>query len=217
MNKDVFTTGEVARICNVSSPTVNKWIDTGMLKGFRIPGSRARRVARKDLLALMNEYGMPLDKLENIKTKILIIDDNILFGKTLERELNFDGAFDVLIVQNAFRAGVMLEEFKPEVVLLDILLDNIDGRDICKFLRENQKFKHVRIIGMSGVFSQDAIMQEDGCGFDGFIKKPFKVSELKEKIHELQGIEILPSLPNSNSSGEIPANYPPNPEIRSSG
>ena len=39
-NKEVFTTGEVARICNVAPRTVSKWFDTGQLRGYRIPGSK---------------------------------------------------------------------------------------------------------------------------------------------------------------------------------
>lgn len=186
MSNDVFTSGEVARICSVSSPTVIKWIDSCLLKGFRIPGSKARRVARKDLLAFMNENGMPLENLDGIKTKILVIDDDVLFGKTIKREFDLDGSFDALIVQNAFRAGTMFEEFKPDIVLLDILLDGIDGRDVCKFLRQNTEFKYTKVIGMSGAYPQEEVMGHDGSGFDAFLKKPFKFSELKERIHNLQ-------------------------------
>ncbi|HHT9125223.1 MAG TPA: response regulator [Candidatus Brocadiia bacterium] len=189
MNNDVLTSGEVARICNVSSPTVIKWIDSGMLKGFRIPGSKARRVARKDLLAFMVEHGMPLENLNDIKTKILVIDDNVNFCNMLKREFDLDGSFDALIVQNAFRAGTMLEEFKPDIVLLDVLLDGINGKDVCKFLRQNADFNHIKVIGTSGVYSQESIMEHDTGGFDGFLKKPFKFSELKEKIYELQNAE----------------------------
>ena len=157
MGKVVFTPGEVAKICNVSSPTVIKWIDSGLLKGFKIPGSKARRVTRKDLLAFMNEHGMPLEKLISIKTKVLVIDDDILFGKMLKREFDLDGSFDALIVQNAFRAGAMLEEFKPDVILLDILLKGVDGRDVCKFIKQNAVLKHAKVIGISGVYSQEAV------------------------------------------------------------
>ena len=51
--KKSFTTGNIARICRVTINTVVKWFDSGELKGYRIPSSRARRVKRKDLLAFM--------------------------------------------------------------------------------------------------------------------------------------------------------------------
>lgn len=129
---------------------------------------------------------MSLEKLDSFKTKILVIEDDVNFCKMFKREFDLDGSFDALIVQNVFRAGVILEEFKPDVILLDIYLEGMDGRDVCKSLRQNTGLKHTKIIGMSGACSQEEIMQEVGGGFDGFLKKPFKFIELKEKIRELK-------------------------------
>ncbi|HHT9125378.1 MAG TPA: response regulator [Candidatus Brocadiia bacterium] len=120
-----------------------------------------------------------------LKTKILVIDDDINICWVLEREFELDGSFDALSIQNAFMAGAKLEEFKPDIVLLDTHLDGIDGRDVCKFLKQNAEFKDIKIIGMSGIYLQEEITGQDGNGFDAFLKKPFKFSELKKKIHKL--------------------------------
>ena len=56
----VLTTGDVANICNVTSRTVQKWIDNGVLKGYRIPLSLDRRVPKKELIRFMTEYNIPL-------------------------------------------------------------------------------------------------------------------------------------------------------------
>ena len=192
MYKDILTTSEVARICNVSSSTVIKWIDSGVLKGFKIPGSKTRRVTRKDLLEFMNEYGIPLGKLEGAKTRVLVIDDNLNFCKMLKREFDLDGSFNALIIQYEFEIGTMLEGFKPDVVLLDLFLNGVDGRNICKFIRQNTRFKNIKVIGISGVYSQEKVMQEEDSRFDGFLKKPFKFSELKKKIREVQGSDPKP-------------------------
>jgi two-component system, OmpR family, response regulator RpaA len=60
--KNVFTTGEVAKICNVASRTVTKWFDSGLIKGYRIPGSRDRRIPITELRKFMKEYGMPMSE-----------------------------------------------------------------------------------------------------------------------------------------------------------
>ena len=57
--KKVLTTGEVAEVCNVASRTVGKWFDGGLLKGYRIPGSRDRRIPVAELVAFMKKYEMP--------------------------------------------------------------------------------------------------------------------------------------------------------------
>ena len=59
----VFTTSEAAKICNVSPRTLTKWIDTGQLKGYRLPGTAHRRVPREYLLTFMVEHGLPTDEL----------------------------------------------------------------------------------------------------------------------------------------------------------
>ena len=58
-----LTTGQVARACGVASRTAAKWIDSGLLKGFKIPGSRDRRVAEADLLEFKKVHGIPLHAL----------------------------------------------------------------------------------------------------------------------------------------------------------
>lgn len=62
--KDVFTTGQVAKICKVSPRTVNKWFDSGRLRGYRDTGSSIRRVPRANLIAFLLEHGMPLGELD---------------------------------------------------------------------------------------------------------------------------------------------------------
>ncbi|MGR3310255.1 MAG: response regulator [Candidatus Brocadiales bacterium] len=187
MHKDIFTTAEVARICNVSGSTVIKWIDSGVLKGFKFPSSKTRRITRKDLLEFMNEYGIPLEKLEGAKTRVLVIDDDLNFCKMLKREFDLDGSFNALIIQYALKVGTMVEVFKPDVVLLDVILNGVDGQNICKFIRQNTRFKNIKVIGISGVYSQEKAMQEEDGMFVGFLKKPFNFSELRKKIREVQG------------------------------
>src|SRR5512136_2596185 len=74
--KSVYTTGEVADICKVSQQTVIRCFDSGRLKGFRVPGSRFRRIPRDALVQFMKDNGIPPDALDNGKSKILVVDDD---------------------------------------------------------------------------------------------------------------------------------------------
>src|SRR5678809_522606 len=73
--KDVLTTGEVAKICNVAPRTVSKWFDSGALHGYRIPGSKDRRIPLNQLIRFMKQHGMPLNGLMTGATRVLIVDD----------------------------------------------------------------------------------------------------------------------------------------------
>jgi two-component system response regulator RpaA len=58
---EVFTTGEVARICQVAQRTVINWIDRGHLKAYRIPASRDRRITRNELAKFITDNGLPAE------------------------------------------------------------------------------------------------------------------------------------------------------------
>ena len=72
--KNVLTTGDVAKICNVAPRTVSKWFDTGKLKGYRIPGSKDRRIPMDELVRFMKSHNMPTEGLWTGKTRILIVE-----------------------------------------------------------------------------------------------------------------------------------------------
>src|SRR5438105_10233465 len=74
--KTVFTTGEAADVCKVSQQTIIRCFDSGRLKGFRVPGSRFRRIPREALIAFMRDNNIPIDALESGKYKILVVDDD---------------------------------------------------------------------------------------------------------------------------------------------
>lgn len=57
-NQELYTTGQVARICGVAPRTVSGWFDSGLLKGYRIPGSQDRRIPREDLMVFLEVHGM---------------------------------------------------------------------------------------------------------------------------------------------------------------
>jgi excisionase family DNA binding protein len=62
--KDVFTTGEAAEICKISRQSIIRSFDRGRIKGFKIPGSRFRRIPRNNLIEYMKTYGIPTDRLD---------------------------------------------------------------------------------------------------------------------------------------------------------
>src|ERR1700689_5786025 len=85
--KDVLTSGEVAKICNVAPRTVSKWFDSGALHGYRIPGSKDRRIPLNQLIRFMKHHGMPLNGLMTGCTRVLIVDGGQEIVEVLEKIL----------------------------------------------------------------------------------------------------------------------------------
>ena len=93
--KDLFTTGEAAEVCRVSQQTIIRCFDTGRLEGFRVPGSKFRRIPRVSLLKFMKDNNIPLDNLESGKKKVLVVDDDVENVELITEVLTRDSRFEL--------------------------------------------------------------------------------------------------------------------------
>ncbi len=180
--KELFTTGEAADICRVSQQTIIRCFDSGRLKGFRVPGSRFRRIPRESLLKFMKENGIPIEGLESGKKKVLIVDDDAEIVDLLEEVLLRDGRFDVKTATSGYEAGIQTQRFRPDLILLDYMLPDVNGNVVCHTIRRNPEFENIKIIIVSGVIKQDEIDQLLKSGAQDFIKKPFDISDLINRV-----------------------------------
>ena len=185
--KDVLTTGEVAKICNVAPRTVSKWFDSGALHGYRIPGSKDRRIPLNQLIRFMKQHGMPLNGLMSGCTRVLIVDDEQDIVEVLEKILEDEAKYEVEVTNGGFAAGLTAEKFRPHVILLDMHLPDIDGREVAKQVRGNPDLQLTKLIAMSGRMTEDeskGLMSE----FDGFLRKPFHVRQVIEAIEDCMAV-----------------------------
>lgn len=187
--KTVFTTGEAAKICKVSQQTIIRCFDNGTLKGFRVPGSRFRRIPRDQLFAFMKDNGIPTDALESGKRKVLIVDDDVELVELMVDVFDRDGRFDVRSANNGFDAGMLVKEFRPDLVVLDVMLPDINGKEVCQRVRSDGNLEAVKIICISGMVEQDKIAELRVAGADDFLNKPFPIEKLLERSCDLLDIE----------------------------
>jgi len=181
--KDLFTTGEAADICQVSQQTIIRCFDSGKLDGFRVPGSKFRRIPRENLIKFMKENNIPLSNLSVAgKRKVLIVDDDMEIVELLVDVLTRDGRFEVRTATSGYDAGLMTQRFRPDVILLDYMLPDVNGNIVCKTIRENPEFTNTKIIIISGVINQTEIDELLKSGAEAFMKKPFNITELIDKI-----------------------------------
>ena len=180
--KELFTTGEAAEICRVSQQTIIRCFDSGRLEGFRVPGSRFRRIPRESLMKFMKGNSIPLDGLETGKKKILVVDDDAEIVDLLVEVLSRDGRFDVKTATSGYEAGIQTQRFRPDCILLDYMLPDVNGNVVCHTIRKNPEFENIRIIIVSGVIKQEEIDQLLKSGAQDFIKKPFDINDLINRI-----------------------------------
>ncbi len=186
--KNVYSTGEAAQVCKVSQQTIIRCFDSGKLQGFRVPGSRFRRIPRESLVKFMQENDIPLDNLDNGRRKVLVVDDDPEIVELMVDVLERDGRFEVKTAASGYDAGVLTQEFQPDMMILDYMLPDVNGNVVCKTIRQNPIFEHMKIIIVSGVVNQDEINELINLGANDFMKKPFSIDDLVGKMVKLLGI-----------------------------
>jgi excisionase family DNA binding protein len=183
--KKVFTTGQVAKICQVAPRTVSKWFDSGKLRGYRIPGSQDRRIPRDQLIRFLKENGMPLGALEEEGWhKILVVGAEPLFLDRLKELLPEDDDFKYEVAHSGFEAGTQASSFHPDTIVIDLAMGRSEALQIAANLRRNDAYKETLIIALA---SEDEPNPEglSEYGYSEAFKKPFDVTLLAERIRTL--------------------------------
>ena len=183
-HKDVLTTGEVAKICSVAPRTVSKWFDTGRLPGYRIPGSKDRRIPFSALVRFMKQHNIPLDSLSSGRTRVLIVESESDVLEMLMEAMEQGTNYEVRGAGGGFAAGIECEKFQPHVILLDAHLADANCRDVLRHIRANPALEMTKVIATSGRLSDGQAHQLMSTGFDGFLKKPFDTRRVVAAIEQ---------------------------------
>jgi excisionase family DNA binding protein len=186
--KKIFTTGEAATICKVSQQTIIRCFDSGRLNGFRVPGSKFRRIPREELLRFMRDNNIPTDALEGSTRRVLVVDDDPEILRLFEDFLGEDVRFELETAMTGYDAGMLTESFKPHLIVLDYMLPDINGTAVCKRIRANEHTKDAKIIFVSGVVDPSEVDQLMEAGADEFVKKPFSIQQLHLRMLDLLGM-----------------------------
>jgi excisionase family DNA binding protein len=186
--KNVLTTGEVAKICNVAPRTVSKWFDKGQLKGYRIPGSKDRRIPLHELVRFMKMHNMPITGLPVGKIRVLIVDGNNGSAMNLAEALKSKGDYEIQSVSNNFETGLIAQKFVPHVMLINLLSEDISANQICSSIRSDEDLETIKIIAIANQLSDSeasALLQK---GFDAYVIDPSDINEIQKSIEQATAI-----------------------------
>ncbi len=115
---------------------------------------------------------------------VLIVDDepNIVIPLQFLMEQN---NYDVMVAQSGEEAVELITKYKPDLVLLDIMLPGIDGFEVCEMVRLNPDWQHIKIIFLTAKGREVDIAKGMVLGADAYITKPFSNVEIVNKVKEL--------------------------------
>lgn len=185
--KNVLTTGEVAKICNVAPRTVSKWFDSGQLRGYRIPGSKDRRIPLEHLIRFMRVHGIPLNGLDTGRKRVLLLDGDVRLRESVEHGLAESG-YEVAIATSAIEAGSLANEITPHALIVDVTLPDVVPKSIARWVRSTGALQGSGLIAIAADLRESrgqALLQD---GFDGYLSKPFEIRSLIQLIEETTSV-----------------------------
>ena len=182
-NDKPLTTGQVAKYCDVSQVAVWKWIRAGKLKAYRLPGGQYR-VEKGALRAFLRERNKPIDGalLEQAPKRILVVDDEPGVVEVISRALERLGDNEVASANNGFEAGLQVATFRPDLLVLDLMMPHVDGFQVCRAVRSNPATAHIKILIVTAYGEHKNIQRALDAGANDFLIKPVDLEQLVGKV-----------------------------------
>jgi two-component system, OmpR family, response regulator RpaA len=196
-NRQWVSTLEAGKLLGVCHMTIIRRFDAGDLTGYRVPGSRFRRIPKKNLVEFAERHGMPVpdfalpgeEATQSAPTAAnsrlaLIVEDDKSMANLMKRVLVNDG-WEVRLARNGFDAGFLASSLLPRLILLDIMLPGIDGREACRQMRQDPRLAGTRIMAVTALRDEKSRSEIIAAGVDAYMPKPFTIRQLREAIADL--------------------------------
>ncbi|GIK54255.1 MAG: Regulator of RpoS [Planctomycetes bacterium] len=177
-----YTTSEVAKICKVHRNTILTAIRKGVLRIHRTPGGHAR-ISQEDLDEFIHRRSLATTKVKSAK-RVLIVDDDPVFNQITSAVLASAG-YSVRVAATGFEAGILLAEYRPDIVLVDLMLPDIRGDAICRRIRSTPALADMAILAISATSDKPLVDQLLRAGADDFLAKPFNHESLLTRVSYL--------------------------------
>jgi len=138
----------------------------------------------------MRENDIPLETIGSDRKRVLVVDDEPEILSLMRDVLETDGRFEVATASTGYDAGLETERFKPNLIVLDYMLPDINGNIVCRRVRENGSLEDCKVLCVSGVVESDEVERLRQAGADDFLKKPFDLRELVARIERLLELPV---------------------------
>jgi excisionase family DNA binding protein len=176
---DWLTLGQAARYLGVAQSTIRKWSDSGRVRAFKTPG-RHRRYRRDDLDAFL-QRSAPESHAGPI---VLIVDDDERLREYVRVNLEMEG-YTVHEAGSGEEGMKVLDELRPDLVLLDVMMPKVDGWEMLRLMHERHGVGSFPVVMFSGKVDDAAADEAAERGAQGFIGKPFDPQELITQTKQL--------------------------------
>jgi CheY-like chemotaxis protein len=158
----------------------------GVQDGGRTPANKTGRPRK-----FYEEEGIPIpeEEQESGIKRILVVDDDPIIVETIVQALEeeeFD--YEVISASDGFEAGLQVNHFKPHLLILDIMMPDIKGYEVCRKIKETEETKDTKIIVLSAYLDEEKFKKMKDYGADLCFSKPLPLPQLRQEVSRLLGL-----------------------------
>jgi len=187
---DILTVFQASKHCNVSPKTIINWIEAGHINAYKTVGGH-RRIKKSDLEDFMRKQGIPVPEKEIVseRKRILIVDDDPIIVETIVQALEEEEYnYEIVSASDGFEAGLQVNHFKPHLLILDIMMPDIKGYEVCRRIKTNEETKDTKIIVLSAYLNDEKFKKMKEYGADLCFSKPLPLPQLREEVAKSLGL-----------------------------
>jgi len=200
--KKLLRISEIADKVGVLPSTIRYYTDLGLISPSSTTEGGHRLYSEEEVVPIIRQIQFLVRKgytieqikkeIENIKNKkkILVIDDEIEICELITDLLKDKFPCEIKVARDGFTAGRLMNDFLPDLIILDLLLPGINGFEICRNIRQDEYLKHTKILAITGYDTPEHKKEIFTAGTDDYLSKPMDLSVLYTKICQLLNIEL---------------------------
>ncbi len=183
MKKVTYSGTEISKLLDIPRRTVTHYFKTGVIPAIQHPITGGWKVTYEDLLAFMEKHQLDSSIISSA-LDVMIVDDDPTVLDFTRRALDklFEG-IEIETENNGYDAILKLGSHAPDLVILDVFMPRIDGKEVLASIRRGETTQNVKILAISGY--PEAIEEMRRLGADAVLAKPF---DLKQLIESLTGL-----------------------------
>ncbi|MGE3772752.1 MAG: response regulator [Gammaproteobacteria bacterium] len=179
-SKPYLTPTEVASMLMVSPITVRQWAAKGLLKAELTLGGH-RRFMRHEIERFARDHGLNLQREDgDERLRLLIVDDDSQLVRMVTAALEDRADLAIETAVDGFDAGSKVQQFDPDVLLIDLMMPGLDGFEVCRRLKADPQTRDIRVIAMTGYASPENAARALEAGAEHCLAKPFDLRVLDE-------------------------------------
>lgn len=190
MNKNKFLkTNEAAEYIGVSRSSLTNWVKQGLLGGATTPGGHYR-FSYSELDEFAKKRGLTTRNRQSDDFRILLIEDDEQFREFIKDALDVFNGYELRETVDGMQGALMVGTWKPDLIILDLRMPNMNGMDFLRMLRKDDKISDVKIIVASAYLTEEIKKDLNDMNVEIVLEKPVRLAKLIASIQQMANLEL---------------------------